>query len=262
VIKISNYGIIQYPRKKTLSEVFFSKYFELFDKNSKYVGLNLNRENYDKYIDKILENTRGLNVTNPYKIEIMGKLDYIDTDAKKIGAVNCIIDYKGYNTDWIGFYKSIENEEIFDDITLFGAGGAARAVIYGLIKCGVKQINVINRTVSKIDELKELYPEIEIKSFAMDKLDEVLSKTDTFINCTPLGLKNEEIVSSFSKKNKFVYDVNYKETPLIEKAKYHDLKYKNGVDFWKFQAIENMKIWDLYNEDKFNSVFKWLKNKL
>jgi shikimate dehydrogenase len=262
LVKISNYGIIQYPRKKTLSEVFFNKYFELFDKNSKYVGLNLNRENYDKYMDKILKNTRGLNITNPYKIKIMEKLNHIDSDAKKVGAVNCVIDYKGYNTDWIGFYKSVEGEELFDDITLFGAGGAARAVIYALIKLGAKQINIVNRTMSKIDELKELYPEIKINSFSIEKLDEILPKTDTFINCTPLGLKNEEIISSFSEKNKFIYDVNYKETPLIEKARYNDLRYKNGIDFWKYQAIENMKIWGLYDEDKFNSVFEWLKNKM
>lgn len=262
MIKISNYGIIQYPRKKTLSEVFFNKYFELFDKESKYVGITLDKNNYNKYIDKLLNNTRGLNVTNPYKIRIMEKLNFIDDDAKKIGAVNCVIDFKGYNTDWIGFYNSIKNEELFDDITVFGAGGAARAVIYGLIKYGVKKINVINRTNSKIEELKKLFPEIEINDFGIDKLEDILEKTDTFINCTPLGLKNEEIVSSFSKKNKFVYDVNYKETPLIEKARYNDIKYKNGVEFWKFQAIENMKIWGLYDKDKFNSVFEWLKNKL
>ena len=262
MIIISKYGIIQYPRKKTLSEVFFNKYFELFDRDSKYVGLTLDENNYNKYIDKILENTRGLNVTNPYKIKIMEKLDSIDDDAKKIGAVNCILDYKGYNTDWVGFYNSIKEEELYENITIFGAGGAARAVVYGLIKYGIKNINIINRTYSKIDDLKKMFPNIDIKAFGIEQLDNVLESTETFINCTPLGLKNEEIVSSFSEKNKFIYDVNYKETPLIEKAHYNNIKNKNGVDFWKYQAIENMKIWGLYNEEKFNSIFEWLKNKM
>ena len=92
------------------------------------------------------------NVTIPHKESILPYLKSLDTIAKEIGAVNCVMNQKGYNTDWLGFiYAMIYNNVDIKDknCLIIGAGGAAKAIAYALIKSKPKSINVVNRSKDK-----------------------------------------------------------------------------------------------------------------
>ena len=98
----------------------------------------------------------GFNITIPYKQSVIPFLNELDESAQTIGAVNCVHDGKGYNTDWIGFTNAMEQNGISlngKDYIILGAGGAARAIAFGLVKFGAKSISIKNRTQSKSAQL-------------------------------------------------------------------------------------------------------------
>jgi shikimate dehydrogenase len=132
-------------------------------------------------------NIRGATVSTPYKVEVMNYLDYIDPIAKKIGAVNTIINkdgkLTGYNSDWIGAMAALEEKISLKGKTvlLFGAGGAARAIAYGLSEKGA-HATIINRSPNKAKELS--------KTFGLSWATEASWKgkrADVIINATTVG---------------------------------------------------------------------------
>ena len=107
---MKTYGLIGYPLSHSFSKNFFTKKFEIEKINAKYINIEIENLNlFKKFIIK--NNLSGVNVTSPFKSKIINYLDFIEDSAKKIGAVNTIkiVDDKlyGYNTDIIGFEKSI-----------------------------------------------------------------------------------------------------------------------------------------------------------
>ena len=104
---------------------------------------------------------RGINVTIPHKVEVMQYLDEIDEGARIVGAVNTIVNESGkligYNTDGIGYVRSLKEETGIElkgkSVLLLGAGGAARGVAYALAKEGASRIYIANRTKERALEL-------------------------------------------------------------------------------------------------------------
>jgi len=132
----------------------------------------------------------GLNVTAPFKQEVMPLLDTLSDAAKAIGSVNTIVNEKGmlvgYNTDYLGVVNALKWHGI--ELTgkkcmVLGAGGAARAAIYGLKLAGAF-LKVYNRTEAKADLLAK---EFDIDAVSVDRIKEELAKADILIDTLPSG---------------------------------------------------------------------------
>lgn len=139
----------------------------------------------------------GVNITIPHKITIMHYLDEIHGSAQKVGAVNTIVNCEGqligYNTDADGFIRSLieQNTQVRGkQAIILGAGGAARAIIAGLVDAGSTTITVVARTGQKAQELSAYFPSNVV--MGLDWTDRAvadrLAKCDLLINATPLGM--------------------------------------------------------------------------
>ncbi|KAF2955104.1 shikimate dehydrogenase [Marinitoga sp. 38H-ov] len=254
-MNILQLGIIQYPKKTSLSEMVFNEYFKKVNINAIYEGINIHPNIFDNEIKGILEKYYGLNITIPFKERIFKYLDYANESAVFLEAINTIHNNMGYNTDWIGFYNSI-NEKLDGNILVFGAGGAAKAVLYGLHKLGVDKLCLVNRTYEKAIELKKLFfKKLDIKVIEYEKLNSEIKNANIFINTTSLGMFNEKIPVKLHNNISLVYDVVYFHTPLQKEAELLGIKTINGKEMWYQQAIQNLKIWNMYDEKIFKQVF-------
>lgn len=196
-------------------------------------------------------NIRGMNVTVPHKEKVMAYLDEIDTEASFIGAVNTIVNAEGrligYNTDGRGFIKSLSEHSIRlsnKHILIIGAGGAARAVGYSLVK-RVKSLAVFGRTRMRVENLVcDLNRVNNIVSLCPNSSE--LDRFHMIINATPLGLKAEDplpIDASFLKAGQIVYDLIYKKTKLLTVAAKKRCVAIDGLDMLLWQGALAFKLW-------------------
>ena len=132
----------------------------------------------------------GLNVTSPYKEEMIKVLDEVDDQALEVDAVNCIVNHKdrfiGYNTDVIGATRALETNGINPkgrQVAIFGAGGAARAAAYGMINTSAKKVILINRTDKRA---KKIAQQLGCDHAPLEKAQEVLKRSDILISCIPV----------------------------------------------------------------------------
>lgn len=138
---------------------------------------------------------RGLGVTMPYKIEVMQYLDRLDETARQIGAVNTIVNdagvLTGYNTDWTGAVEGLRAVTEFRGrrAALFGAGGAARAILYGLIREGA-QVDLFNRDAQRGRELCARFPNATYAG-NMSEFDKTAGY-DIVVNATSVGFQSGE----------------------------------------------------------------------
>ena len=138
---------------KSLSPTIFNYWFKKYKIKANYGFLQLNKKNFDNKIQQVFLDKKlgGLNITIPFKQDVIKYVDVLDNHSKKINAVNCIVinsKIKGVNTDWLGYYKSIPIKKNLKDkkILIIGYGCAALAIHYVLHNKGIKKITVINRT--------------------------------------------------------------------------------------------------------------------
>jgi len=221
----------------------------------------------EKDLKNIIEEIRGdeivgVNVTVPFKKLIIPLLDRLDSTAEETQSVNTLFKIKnkiiGYNTDSTGFWESLK--EIYpqgDDsfklpledkhIFILGAGGVTSSIIFALKLQGANNIILSNRTKEKANELRKLFPEIEVLDWG--KRPPVCN---VVINTTSIGLtKNEELKIDFSDydkdfhKNLLFYDLIYnpKETTFLKKARLRGNKTMNGKMMFLNQAKYAFNIW-------------------
>jgi len=237
---MKTYGLIG----KNISYSFSRNYF-----NNKFKNKNISNSQYVNFdIDNLLElnntfniNNYGFNVTIPYKETIIPYLDSLDFRAEQIGAVNTIKIENGkkigFNTDWIGFKKSLEPllKPHHKKALILGTGGASKAVIYAL-----KQLQIQTLIVSRNGE-----------TTYEDLSEEIIKNHTIIINCTPVGTfpntdSAPEIPYQFITKNHLVYDLIYNpaETLFLKKCKENGAVTKNGLEMLEIQAEESWKIWN------------------
>ena len=259
-------AIIGYPLGHSLSPLMHNAALKKLKIEGNYVVLETPSEKLSEKINFLKdEGFRGFNVTIPHKVEIMQYLDSIDDFAKIVGAVNTVVidenkKLHGYNTDVYGFVQAIpeilRESLVGKKSAVLGSGGAARAILTGLIEMDVQEISIFARNQEKSEELKEIilknFPDIEINCFILDEnLD--LSAYSMIVNTTPLGMhgKNEGI-SPLSEKaiatlpeNALVYDIVYKpkKTKLLELAKIRGLKTLNGIEMLILQGAKGFELW-------------------
>lgn len=201
----------------------------------------------------------GFNVTIPHKIECMNYLDEIDELALKIGAVNTVANKNGklvgYNTDGLGFVKSLK--ELTNDsldnkqILLIGAGGAARSIYMSLASYGVKQVDICNRTVSRAEDIiKDCTYSVSSKVKSLDEAEILLGEYDIIVNTTSIGMYphiNEMPISIEQlRKNTIVSDIIYNplETKLLKEAKTRGAITQNGLGMFVYQGALAFEIWE------------------
>ena len=207
-----------------------------------------------KNINKAIKvfNIIGINVTIPYKKKIIKYLDELDVKAKKLEAVNTILNIngklKGYNTDVYGFEKGLKSFKTWNKkkpVIVIGAGGAAESIVYSLIEKSCKNIYVMNRTLSKAKKLENKYSSIiSAKWLSYD----IINEASLIINTTSLGMigcPNLSINLQNASKDLKVYDIVYnpQNTDLIKEAKKRNLDHITGLSMFLGQAEKSFKIW-------------------
>ena len=258
------YGLIGEKLPHSLSPKIHNTLFKRLNIEGAYKLFEVEKEELGKAIDslKVLK-IKGVNVTIPYKQDVMKYLDFISDEAEKIGAVNTIYlnDGKlyGYNTDYFGFGTIIKNNEIeVKDNTamVLGNGGAAKAVITYLLDQGIKKIYLVSRR--KLEESGYRDNRIECKTYG-----EIFDiKGDILINTTPLGMYphmeespvDESVIGNFSALIDIIY--NPKETEFLKIGKTLNKKIAGGIEMLVGQAIKAEEIWQETSLD--NEVTKEL----
>lgn len=237
---MKTYGLIG----KNISYSFSRNYF-----NNKFNNENILNSQYINFdIDSLSKlnnifniNYFGFNVTIPYKEAIILYLDSLDFHAEKIGAVNTIKIENGkkigFNTDWIGFKKSIEPllKSHHNKALILGTGGASKAVIYALDQLEIKTLIVSRNGKTSYEDLSE----------------EIIQNHTIIINCTPVGTfpnvdSAPEIPYNFITNNHLAYDLIYNpaETLFLKKCKEKGADIKSGLEMLEIQAEESWEIWN------------------
>jgi len=241
---MKTYGLIG----KNIDYSFSRNYFKHKFESEKIVGyeyVNFDIEDIKEIVNVFKNQNRGYNVTIPYKETIIPFLDYLNQDAKEIGAVNTIKVHKdgsleGFNTDFYGFYKSLEPylKSHHKKALILGTGGASKAVAFAL-----KKLNIKYQFVSRNPKSNEIsYEDLSKKEFEEAKI---------VINTTPIGtFPNVEnypnLPYSFFTKNHIAFDLIYnpQETKFLQKAKVNNAITINGSQMLILQAEKAWEIWN------------------
>lgn len=254
-------GILGYPVGHSLSPVMHNAAFAKNQMDYVYIPLPTAPEELETAVRALKAwNFSGANVTIPHKVAVMEYLDEVAEDARMIGAVNTITIRDGRaigtNTDGIGFIASLRKADAAPEggrAVLLGAGGAARAVVWGLLQNGVEKITLVVRNVEKGRAFAERfmpYGELEVCSFGSDEARKAMQTATLLINTTPLGMAPKlddmpEVDWGDVAKNAVVYDLIY--TPLmtrfLREAAEHGHRVINGKDMLIEQGAESFFQW-------------------
>ncbi|MFN3966865.1 MAG: shikimate dehydrogenase [Endomicrobiia bacterium] len=250
-------GIFGYPIEHTLSPFIHNAGYEYLGLNYIYIPFSVHPEDLGKATDSLKAlNISGINVTVPHKEKILRYLDDIDSYAEKIGAVNTVINKNGklvgYNTDAIGFLKSLK-ENINPHgkkVVLLGCGGAGKAIAVSLVLNGIEELFIYDVDFGKAEKFsKKLMP--FTKKISVIKSDNSLKNAvwsaDILINATTVGMKpldKTPVPANWLNKRTFVYDIIYnRKTELIKIAEKIGCKYIDGLDMLLYQAAKSFELW-------------------
>lgn len=242
------YGLIGYPLIHSFSQNYFNQKFEAENINARYVNFEI--PDIGDFMEVVSENPSlcGLNVTIPYKEQVIPYLDEIDSDAAKIGAVNVIkfirnknqLKFKGYNSDIIGFCDSIRPLLKPDHTAalVLGTGGAAKAIMCGLENLGIKGTYVSRTKQDGMLTYDELTPDI-------------MDTHKVIVNCTPLGMyphTDEAPAIPYDRLTPahLCYDLLYNPdvTLFMKRAAAMGAETKNGLEMLLLQAFAAWEIWN------------------
>ena len=258
---MKKYLVIGNPIKHSLSPKLHNYWIKKNNLNAIYEKEELNKKDLKNLILKIKEKEiNGVNVTVPFKKEVITHLDRLTLDAEATQSVNTILlsnenKTVGHNTDIGGFENAIKETKynpLGKKILILGSGGVTPSIIFALYKMKVSSVTLTNRTRSKAEHLQNLYNSIVVEKNGQNKIKVVdwgeVPEFDMVINATSVGLnkgENLELDFSIAGKNKFFYDVIYnpKETNFLKTGNSLGGKTENGKKMFIFQAAEAFKIW-------------------
>ena len=246
---MKKFGLIGYPLGHSFSKNFFNEKFNSENIDAEYFNFEIADI---KELPKVLLSNpelKGLNVTIPYKEQVIPYLNELDPDAAAIGAVNVIkfVQQKGktklvgYNSDIIGFVQSIEPLLEFQHkkALILGTGGASKAVFHGLKKLGIESKFVSRKAQKGMFTYEELTPEI-------------MDEYKVIVNCTPVGMypradEYPDIPYDYLTPNHLLYDLLYNPdtTLFMKKGADKGAVVKNGLEMLLLQAFG---AWDIWNK--------------
>ena len=251
------YAVIGDPIDHSLSPNIHNAAFRSLNLDCTYIAYKIPKDELASGIEALKAiKIKGFNVTIPHKIEMMKLLDEMDTTCNVIGAVNTVSNedgkLKGYNTDMVGFLDPIKKKNLpikDSHVLVLGAGGAARAIITGMIKEKAGKITIANRTLKNANGLVEFAKKIggNVNAISLQEANNLVSEYKFIINSTSLGMKNEPspISTESIRKNSIVYDIIYKpvNTDLIKKSKENGATIIYGYEMLLSQAACAFEIW-------------------
>lgn len=256
-----NLGVMGWPIAHSLSPVLQNAAIEEAGLDYVYISLPVPPEKLKEAVAglKAMQFT-GWNVTIPHKQAIMAVLDAVDEDARIIGAVNTVVNREGhltgYNTDCIGFMQPLSQHGFQPkgkEVTILGAGGAARAVVWGLLRAKVKRITLGVRNPVKAARLAEefsAYGEIQVLHWEDGAFVDHLAMTDLLVNTTPLGMYPHvegmpPVDWTKLKREALVYDIIYTPelTRFLSEAKEHGHEVINGEGMLAGQGAAAFALW-------------------
>ena len=260
---MKKYLVIGNPIEHSLSPKLHNYWFKKNKINASYDKKKIEKSEIQEIVSEIKGNKLdGLNVTVPFKSDVIPFLDELSEESKITQSVNTIYmhDKKliGHNTDIKGFELSLKETQFElknKSIFILGAGGVVPSIIYALEKLKVLKIIISNRTKQKAENLKKNFPNISLVEWGDQP------EFDMIIKATSLGLSNEDNLGLNFKninKEKLFYDVIYnpKETNFLRTGKKLGCKVFNGKMMFIYQALEAFKLWHKVqpeiNEDLIN----------
>ncbi len=258
-------GVIGKNIKNSLSPLFHNQIILKYSLNFCYLPFQVAETDLGKAIQGIKAlNIRGVNITFPYKEKAIEFLDKVEKSARRIGAVNTIVNNKGfltgYNTDVIGFKKSLQEDGEFvikeKKAVILGAGGAARAVVYALLEEKIEEICIFNRTLEKAKKIKQnlssFFPKSRISVFPLEgeDLKDKIEKAHLLVNATSLGMPPRVDITPLPDEKLFhpnllVYDLIYQpaRTLFLRQAERAGANIINGLPMLVYQGIESFYLW-------------------
>jgi len=246
---MDQYGLIGYPLKHSFSMSYFNDKFAAEQIAAEYVNFEIPSIREFKTILKTHPNLKGLNVTIPYKEQVIPYLDQLSENAQLIGAVNVIKIERskgkikkltGFNSDIIGFKKSIEPllQSHHRKALVLGTGGSAKAIFYGLWQLGITPTYVARE---KQSDAVLTYDELNAQDMAAHTV---------VVNCTPVGMwphvdERPKIPYEYLTKEHLLYDLLYNpnETLFMKSGAEHGAVVKNGLEMLLLQAFASWEFW-------------------
>lgn len=265
-MKIDGYtrlaAVVANPIKHSISPFIHNRAFEATNTNGVYLAWEVEGTDLAETVANIRRYQMfGINLSMPYKEQVIPYLDQLSEEARLIGAVNTVVNREGtligYNTDGKGFFKSLPSFKISGKrMVLLGAGGAAKAILSQAILDGVSQVSVFVRSAS-IEKtrpyLEKLQNETGFKAdlFALEDVSELqarITDSDLLVNATSVGMDgvSQPIPTSIVLPEKIlVADVIYQpfETPFLKWARNQGNHAVNGLGMLLYQAAEAFQLW-------------------
>ena len=261
--KTKNLGVMGWPIAHSLSPAMQQAAIVKAGIDYSYIALPVEPEKLTQAVEGLKAlNFSGWNVTIPHKRAIMPLLDEIDEDAAVIGAVNTVMNdggrLKGYNTDVLGFLYPLQEKGIKIEgahALILGAGGAARAVLWGLLRSKVQSVTLAVRSPEKGEALAAEFSsrtkaELSVCAFGSVQYQEALAKADILVNTTPLGMTPKvesapPVEWKLVRPEAFVYDIIYTpaETRFLREAREHGCAIQNGEAMLAGQGAAALKLW-------------------
>ena len=265
-MKIDGYtrlaAVVANPIKHSISPFIHNSAFEATNTNGVYLAWEVDAAELAETVANIRRyQMYGINLSMPYKEQVIPYLDQLSEEACLIGAVNTVVNREGtligYNTDGKGFFKSLPSFKISKKrLVLLGAGGAAKAILAQAILDGVSQISVFVRS-SSMEKTRPYLEKIQnatgfrVDLFALEDVQDLqdsITKADLLVNATSVGMdgSSQPIPTSIVLPEKLmVADVIYQpfETPFLKWARNQGNQSINGLGMLLYQAAEAFELW-------------------
>ena len=265
-MKIDGYtrlaAVVANPIKHSISPFIHNSAFEATGINGVYLAWEVEVGDLAETVANIRRYQMfGINLSMPYKEEVIPYLDELSDEVRLIGAVNTVVNQNGnligYNTDGKGFFKSLPSFKISGKkMVLLGAGGAAKAILTQAILDGVSQLSVFVRSIS-MEKTKPYLETLQSETgfrvdlYALEEhsvLQEKIADSDLLVNATSVGMdgKSSPVPENLLlPENLLVADIIYQpfETPFLQWAKSQGNVAVNGLSMLLCQAAEAFKLW-------------------
>ena len=265
-MKIDGYtrlaAVVANPIKHSISPFIHNSAFEATNTNGVYLAWEVDATELAETVANIRRyQMYGINLSMPYKEQVIPYLDQLSEEVCLIGAVNTVVNREGtligYNTDGKGFFKSLPSFKISRKrMVLLGAGGAAKAILAQAILDGVSQISVFVRS-SSMEKTRPYLEKIQnatgfrVDLLALEDIQELqdsITKADLLVNATSVGMdgSSQPIPTSILlPKQLLVADVIYQpfETPFLKWARNQGNQSINGLGMLLYQAAEAFELW-------------------
>ena len=265
-MKIDGYtrlaAVVANPIKHSISPFIHNSAFEATNTNGVYLAWEVDAAELAETVANIRRyQMYGINLSMPYKEQVIPYLDQLSEEACLIGAVNTVVNREGtligYNTDGKGFFKSLPSFKISGKkMVLLGAGGAAKAILAQAILDGVSQISVFVRS-SSMEKTRPYIEKIQnatgfrVDLFALEDVQDLqdsITKADLLVNATSVGMDGSSLpipTSIVLPEKLLVADVIYQpfETPFLKWARNQGNQSINGLGMLLYQAAEAFELW-------------------